>query len=105
KVIQGGENLLLTFTNIGEDVFPSAVKAMNDMAVAMAEGDVSAVDLKGSAIQLGKALNDPVKGITALTRVGVTFSDQQKKQIKDFVEQGRVADAQRVILAELEKEF
>ena len=33
---------------------------------------------------LGKALNDPVKGITALGRAGVTFTDEQKKQIKQW---------------------
>ncbi len=81
KVIQDGENMLLTFTNIGSKVFPQATKAALDMAVAMAGGNVEAVDLKSSAIQLGKALNDPVKGIGALAKVGVSFTDVQKKTI------------------------
>jgi len=81
KVIQDGENMLLTFTNIGSTVFPEAARAATNMAVAMAGGNVEAVDLKSSAIQLGKALNDPVKGIGALAKVGVSFTDVQKKTI------------------------
>ena len=50
------------------------------------------------ATQLGKALQDPVKGITALNRVGVSFSETQKEQIKLFVEGGEAAKAQALIL-------
>jgi hypothetical protein len=105
KVIQGGQNLLLTFTNIGEEVFPQATKSMVDLGIAMAQGDVANADFKASAIQIGKALNDPIKGITALTRVGVSFTEQQKEQIEAMVEAGDVAGAQTIILQELEREF
>lgn len=97
--ILSAENLLLTFTNIGEDVFPRATETLLDMATAMG------TDAKSGAIQLGKALNDPVAGITALTRVGVTFTDEQKKAIEAMVEMGDIAGAQAIILDELEKEF
>lgn len=93
------ENLLLTFTNIGQKVFPDALKSVNDMSQALGQ------DTKSSAIQLGKALNDPIKGVTALQRVGVTFTAAQKEQIKSMVEAGNVAGAQKVILQELQKEF
>lgn len=93
------ENLLLTFTNIGKDVFPRATQATLDMATAMG------TDAAGQSIALGKALNDPTKGITALTRVGVTFTAEQKKAIKVMQESGDMAGAQTVILKELEKEF
>lgn len=105
KVIQDGENMLLTFTGIGKDVFPRATKAALNMAVAMAGGNVEAVDLKASAIQLGKALNDPVKGITALRKVGVAFTADQIKQIKTLVAAGKLHEAQVIILKELETEF
>lgn len=103
--IRKGENLLLTFTNVqnragdGNDIFNQSTQAMIDLAAAMG------TDVSGGAIQLGKALNDPVDGISALTRVGVTFTDQQKKQIETMVEAGNVAGAQKIILAELNKEF
>lgn len=97
--ITEAQNLLLTFTNIGKDVFPAATETLLDMAAAMG------TDAKGGAIQLGKALNDPVAGISALSRVGVTFTEQQKEQIEAMVKVGDVAGAQKIILAELAKEF
>lgn len=104
-VIMQGTNMLLTFTNIGSSVFPQANQAMLDMAVAMNHGSLAGLDLKDTSIQLGKALNDPINGISALSRVGVTFTDQQKNLIKHLVATGDTAGAQKVILAELEKEF
>jgi len=105
KVIQDGENMLLTFTGIGKDIFPRATKAALNMAVAMAAGNVEQVDLQASAIRLGKALNDPVKGMTALRKVGVAFTAEQIKQIKALVEAGDTVGAQTIILKELETEF
>jgi phage-related protein len=106
EVIQGGENILATFTNIKDFVggqfvgtFDAATQTALDMSVALG------TDMKSSAILVGKALNDPLKGLTALTRVGVSFTEQQRKQIASMVEGGRVADAQALILAELTKEF
>lgn len=102
---KSAQGLLLTFTNIREEIFDETIPTIQDLATAMATATGESVDLKSASIQVGKALNDPVKGITALTRVGVSFSEQQKEQIKNFVEAGRTADAQRIILAELRKEF
>jgi hypothetical protein len=105
EAIQSGANLLLTFKNIrneqgkGNDVFSQATQVITDLSAGMDQG------LKASAVQVGKALNDPIKGITALSRVGVTFDDQQKKQIERFVKQGDTMKAQKVILKELNSEF
>src|SRR6266700_621476 len=97
--VQAAENMLLTFTNIGHDVFPQATKTVLDMSQALGQ------DTKNSAIQLGKALNDPITGITALQRVGVTFDDSQKKLIKTYMAHNEIAKAQAVILKELQREF
>lgn len=111
EAIQSGENMLLTFKNIrnetgaGNKIFSQASKTMVDMAASMAAASGGQVDFKSAAIQLGKALNDPVKGITALSRVGVTFTDQQQKQIKSLVASGKTMDAQKIILKELTSEF
>jgi hypothetical protein len=99
EAIIGGQNLLLTFKNIGKDVFPRTTEIMLDMSEAMGQ------DLKSSAIQLGKALNDPTVGLTALSRVGITFSDQQKDLIKTLQDTGDIAGAQKIILKELESQF
>lgn len=104
-VIQTNENLLLTFTGIrnevgkGNDIFNQATKAALDMSVALKE------DGKSASIQLGKALQDPIKGATALRRVGVALTTQQQAQIKTFVNSGRTMLAQKLILGELTKEF
>jgi len=62
-------------------------------------------DLQSSAVQVGKALNNPTEGLTALTRVGVSFTEEQKKAVEALMETGNVADAQKVILGELERQF
>jgi hypothetical protein len=82
------ENMLLTFTKVSKDI-------------ATALG----TDATQSALQLGKALNDPTRGMTALRRAGVTFSKDQEKLIKKLQESGDIMGAQKVILQELQKEF
>src|SRR4051812_16974862 len=80
EAIQSGENMLLTFTNIrneagkGNDVFDQTTKIMTDMSVATGQS------MTGSAVMLGKALNDPIAGLSKLTKIGVTFTQQQKDQ-------------------------
>lgn len=99
EVIQEGQNLLLTFTKIGKETFPEATQTILDMSTALGQ------DMKSSAIQLGKALNDPINGVTALRRVGVSLTDQQRDQIKAFQDSGNIMAAQKVILKELQTEF
>jgi hypothetical protein len=105
ETIQEGANLLLTFKNIqnqagaGNDIFNQTTAAMVDVARAMG------TSASGEAIRLGKALNDPVKGISALTRVGITFTEQQKAQIKALSDSGDIMGAQKIILAELQSQF
>lgn len=103
ETIQSTENLLLTFTNIKDlggdkNIFSRATGLVQDMSVAFKQ------DGSASAVQLGKALQDPIKGVTALQRVGVTFTADQKKVIKALVDTGDVAGAQKIILDELAKE-
>lgn len=97
--------LLVTFTKVRTDVFDQTIPLIQDYATAMATASGGTADLKTATIQVGKALQDPIKGITALGKAGVQFNEQQKSQIRGFVEAGRVADAQRIILGELETQF
>lgn len=90
---------LLTFTNIRGKVFEDAQKSVLDLSSRLG------TDLQSSAIQVGKALNDPIRGITALQRVGVSFSASQKSVIANLVKTGDVAGAQAIILNELKTEF
>lgn len=99
EATQAAEAIMVSFKNVKGDVFVESMKAAQDMATVMG-GDVS-----GSAMQLGKALNDPVQGMSALARSGVSFSDSQKEMVKQMVQTGDVVGAQRIILAELKNEF
>ncbi len=93
------QSLLLTFTQIRGDKFDEASKAVLNLATRMG------TDLNSAAIQVGKALNDPILGVTALARSGIQFSESQKEMIKSLVETNKLAEAQTIILKELEVQF
>jgi hypothetical protein len=103
-VIKATQAKLLTFRNLTKTAgelggsFDRATKAAIDMAAA---GFGSA---ESNATQLGKALNDPIKGITALNRAGIQFTEDQKALIESLVESGRVLEAQDLILKEIESQ-
>jgi hypothetical protein len=99
EAIIRAQGLLLTFTKVGGETFPRATQAILDMSTAMQ------MDLKSATLQVGKALNDPILGVTALSRAGIQFSQQQRDVIKNLVDTNRVAEAQTLILKELETQF
>lgn len=99
ETTQGAMAVLASFRNIRGDNFVEATKTMQDMATVMGG------DLAGTATQLGKALNDPVQGMAALTKVGVTFTQAQKDAVEALIETGDVVGAQQIILKELANEF
>lgn len=92
-------SVLATFRNVTGDSFKGALEAAMDMS------EVMGTDLKGSVMQVAKALQDPVQGITALRRAGVSFTKDQRELIKSLVESGRTLEAQQMILKELNSEF
>ena len=103
--IQEGQNLLLTFTKVknevgdGNDVFDQATKAALDMSVALG------TDMASASMLVGKALNDPIKGLSALGRSGIQFTKEQKEMITGMVEAGDTMGAQKIILGELTAQF
>jgi len=112
EAIQASSNLLLTFRAVhnevgkGNDIFNQAQGAILDMATALNQGAVpSSEQLKSATLSLGKALNDPISGMTALRRVGVSFTQGQRDTIASLVESGDLMGAQKIILGELTKEF
>lgn len=91
--------ILATFKEIKGDTFRQAIEAAQDLSAVMGQ------DLQSSVVQIGKALNDPERGFTALRKVGVSFTEQQEEMIKAMMKAGDVAGAQKVILKELQSEF
>jgi phage-related minor tail protein len=90
--VQDAASILATFRSVSGETFTRALTLAQDMAAVFGQ------DLSSAATQLGKALEDPIDGLTALRRVGISFSDSQKELIKTLVETGQTAEAQRVIL-------
>ena len=95
--VTSAQNILLTFTGIHKDVFPQVTKTALDMATALH------TNANDAAMQLGKSLND--LDYQRLIRDGVTFTDSQKKQLDQMKKAGDVAGGQKIILAELNREF
>jgi hypothetical protein len=93
------QGLLLTFTKIQGGTFDRATVAVMDVATALGS------DLQSAALQVGKALNDPILGLTALSRSGIQFTQSQKDVVKALVDTNNVAAAQALILDELDKQF
>jgi hypothetical protein len=103
-VIKATQAKLLTFKELA--------KTANTVGGAMDRATMAAIDLAAAgfgsaetnAVQLGKALQDPVKGITALGRAGVTFTAQEKEKIKVLVESGNILEAQNTVLSAIEQQ-
>jgi hypothetical protein len=102
--IKATQAKLLTFRELAQSAnevggeFDRATKAAIDLAAA---GFGSAEE---NAVQLGKALQDPIKGLTALSRSGVTFNETEKERIKTLVESNQVGEAQKLILQAIEQQ-
>jgi hypothetical protein len=100
--IKATQAKLLTFGELAKSAdevngaFDRATKAAIDLAAA------GFGDAESNAVQLGKALQDPIKGITALAKSGVTFTEQEKEKIKTLVESNRTLEAQEMILKAIE---
>jgi phage-related protein len=102
NVIMATQAKLLTFkelaasADVAGGAFDRATAASIDLAAA---GFGTA---EANAVQLGKALNDPIQGISALTRVGLTFTDAEKEKIRALQESGNLLGAQEMILSAIE---
>lgn len=99
EILQKVTTQLLTFTNIVGREFERTQKVALDLSAKLG------TDLQSSAIQLGKALNDPVANLSALSRSGIQFSSDQKELIKSLASTNRLAEAQGIILDELERQY
>lgn len=96
EMVQTAQAKLLTFNRVAGDVFNRALTLSQDLA----ETGFGSID--SAAVQLGKALQDPIKGVGALAEVGVSFTDSQRDMITSLVESNRLLEAQTIILEALE---
>jgi hypothetical protein len=96
EMITDAASKLLTFKTVTDETFDRALKASADLA-ATGFGRI-----QGAAVQLGKALEDPIRGLGALRRAGVSFTEEQKTQIKELVKSGQLLKAQGMIMDAVE---
>ena len=99
EVSIAGMAILATFKKIEGEGFRRTMMAAADMSEVMQQ------DLKSSIVMIGKALNDPIKNLSAMTRAGVQFTDSQREMIRFLWKSGNAIGAQGIILKELETQF
>lgn len=90
--VRDAAGVLLTFRSISGETFKETLTLAQDLAATLG------TDLKGATLQLGKALEDPATGLTALRRSGVSFTQAEQDLIKSLQESGRAFEAQSLIL-------
>ena len=93
--IQKMQTVLLGFKNITGETFNEASEAIMDMSTVMG------MDLTSAVQTVGKALDDPIKGLDSLRRQGFAFTDEQKEELAQLVKNGEQLKAQKIILDEL----
>lgn len=104
-IIQNVTNQLLTFDKINGNTFKRANQAILDMSSKIYGANATAEQMRPMALALGKALNNPAEAMNSLGRVGVKFTAQQQKAVKQLVATGQSAKAQEFILRQLESRY
>lgn len=90
---------LLTFGRVTGQVFDRAQVSIVNIAARLG------TDLQSATLMVGRALNDPIRGMNALRRSGIQFTEEQQNMIRAMVEANNIAGAQAVMLGELERQF
>ena len=94
-----GFALLTSFKAIGVESYERVTKAAADLAT------VTRTDLSSAQLQLAKALENPVEGMSALSRSGTTFTKSQKEFVKSLVGSNQALEAQNYILSIVEGQY
>jgi len=97
--IVNAQTRLLSYTSIVGENFPRALQLAIDQSVRLGE------NITQSAETIGKALEYPTEGISALTKQGFRFTEQQKDMLASLVESGRLAEAQAMVMGVMEESY
>ena len=87
---------LSAFKNIGNEIMPRVIENSANLSALWGE------NVTASAKKLGRALEDPIKGMTQLEESGVVLDAESKKLIMALMEQGKITDAQTILLNALD---
>jgi len=97
--INQAQTRLLSYTGVVGEEFPRALQAVIDMSARLG------MSVEQSAETIGKALDVPSQGLTALSKQGFRFTEDQKKLVEQLEKAGKTAEAQGIILAALESSY
>jgi hypothetical protein len=104
-ILQNSTAQLLTFGNIGKENFEMVQKAATDVTAKLYGLDASGDQLRSISIMMGKMMENPIRGITAARRIGISFSDSEEKVVKGMVDANNVMGAQQFMLAAIERQY
>ena len=104
-ILQNVSAQLLTFGNIGKYNFDRVQRAVMDVTAKLDGVNATSESLRNRSIMLGKAMNDPIKGMNAMNRVGISFSKQEADTIKSMAAHGDLLGAQNMMLRIIEKQY
>jgi hypothetical protein len=90
---------LLSYTGIVGEQFPRALQAAIDMATRLG------IDVPAATEAVGKALDSPKEGLSALSKQGFRFTEDQKALVERLQETGQTAQAQAIVLNALETAY
>jgi hypothetical protein len=102
-IMQNATAQLLTFGSIGKNNFERVQNAAMDVAAKLNGVAVTGENLKGISIMMGKAMDDPVRGMGAMRKAGLQFDQQQENMIKTMALSGNKHGAQVLMLKEIER--
>jgi len=105
KILQNLTAQFLTFGNIGASNFDRIQKSAMDVTAKLKGVNATGEDLKATAIMMGKAMDDPIRGMSAMRRVGISFSDSEVESVKIMMKHNDVIGAQNLMLQAIERQY
>lgn len=97
--IVNAQTRLLSYTGIVGENFPRALQLAIDQSVRLGES------ITQSAETVGKALEYPADGVSALTKQGFKFTAQQKDMLASLEAAGRLGEAQAIVMGVMEESY
>lgn len=94
--VRRAQQAIMAYRNIYGEVYTRTLALAQDVA------ELWGSSIEAEAKRIAQALQSPTEGLAALTRIGARYTDEQKEQIKNLVNQNRLYEAQVLILDGLE---
>jgi hypothetical protein len=104
-IMQNLTSQLMTFGNIGSKNFKRIQEAALDVTATLKGVNATGTDLQSTAIMMGKALDDPTRGLAAMRRIGIAFNNVEAAKITALQKSGKLFEAQNMMLGIIERQY